>query len=371
MSRRCEDGHAIADLVRSAPRRLMMILAAMLIVTAIWLPAQAVVDAPRLRHPRTAPACTTPGCTTPGAVSEGMISSPHQLGPGASSAVGPSMPSAAEPSASTLGAPASRRPRRRACPSDCRRRPRGPLRRDRRDPAASMSRACSSPSRPAATPGSGVPAAAIPRLRQDLPCRDSRPPVRRRAAAGVTISTGLQPSSLRQQLLPFTNNPDDLFAPPKADRPWKYVVLHHSATATGSYGAIDQEHRKRLGWEGCGYHFVIGNGTGSPDGQIEVAQRWSDQKHGIHCRNGKNPDVSEYGIGICLVGNLDDTPPTPARSPPRKRSWPFSGPATRFPPTTSAPTRNSPAPPPPAPASTFPPRPCSVRAQIWLHVESA
>ena len=66
-----------------------------------------------------------------------------------------------------------------------------------------------------------------------------------------------------------------------------------------------------LGWEGCGYHFVIGNGTDSPDGKIEVAQRWSNQKNGVHCRNGKNPDVNEYGIGICLVGDLDDSPPTP------------------------------------------------------------
>ena len=56
---------------------------------------------------------------------------------------------------------------------------------------------------------------------------------------------------------------------------------------------------------------MIGNGTGSPDGQIEVAQRWTNQKHGVHCRNGKNPDVNEYGIGICLVGDLDKAPPTP------------------------------------------------------------
>jgi hypothetical protein len=152
------------------------------------------------------------------------------------------------------------------------------------------------------TQGQGTPGVSVPRLQS---------PKASQIGSRRPISTGLQPSSLRQQLLPFTNDPDDLFAPPKADRPWKYVVLHHSATATGSYGEIDQEHRKRLGWDGCGYHFVIGNGTGSPDGQIEVSRRWSEQKHGIHCRNGKNPDVSEYGIGICLVGNLDDTPPTP------------------------------------------------------------
>ncbi len=117
--------------------------------------------------------------------------------------------------------------------------------------------------------------------------------------------------SLRERLSPYTNNPDDLFAPPKADRPWKYVVLHHSASATGNYESIDREHRKRLGWDGCGYHFVIGNGTSSPDGQIEVARRWSEQKHGIHCHDGKNPDVSEYGIGICLIGDLEKNPPTP------------------------------------------------------------
>jgi hypothetical protein len=116
--------------------------------------------------------------------------------------------------------------------------------------------------------------------------------------------------ALRERVRPYVNDPDDLFLPPKADRPWKYVVLHHSAKETGSYDEIDHEHRKVLGWEGCGYHFVIGNGTGSPDGQIEVASRWSNQKHGVHCRDGKTSDVNEYGIGICLVGNLDKTAPT-------------------------------------------------------------
>lgn len=121
----------------------------------------------------------------------------------------------------------------------------------------------------------------------------------------------LRRASLRDELRPYVGDPDDLFLPPKADRPWRYVVLHHSASPTGCYDQIDREHRKVLGWEGCGYHFVIGNGTDTPDGKIEVAQRWSNQKNGVHCRNGKNPDVNEYGIGICLVGDLDDSPPTP------------------------------------------------------------
>jgi N-acetyl-anhydromuramyl-L-alanine amidase AmpD len=118
-------------------------------------------------------------------------------------------------------------------------------------------------------------------------------------------------ASLRERLRPFVNDPEDLFTPPKADRPWKYIVLHHSAHATGGYDEIDREHRKVLGWDGCGYHFVIGNGTGSPDGQVEVAQRWSSQKHGVHCRDAKSSEVNEYGIGICLVGDLDNAAPTP------------------------------------------------------------
>ena len=88
-------------------------------------------------------------------------------------------------------------------------------------------------------------------------------------------------------------------------------MLHHSASTAGNYDEIDREHRKLLGFDGCGYHFVIGNGTGSGDGQIEVAQRWTNQKQGVHCRNARSHDVDEYGIGICLVGDLDQQPPTP------------------------------------------------------------
>ncbi len=118
-------------------------------------------------------------------------------------------------------------------------------------------------------------------------------------------------ASLRDLLRPFVVEPGDLFQPPKADRPWKYVVVHHSAHAEGGLDQIDREHRQVLGWEGCGYHFVIGNGKGSPDGQIEIAQRWLDQKQGAHCRDGKFTDLNEYGIGICLIGDFDESEPTP------------------------------------------------------------
>ena len=92
---------------------------------------------------------------------------------------------------------------------------------------------------------------------------------------------------------------------------WQCLVIHHSASDIGGAERFDQWHRAR-GWDELGYHFVIGNGTDTADGQVEVGPRWMEQKHGAHC---KTPDgyYNQHGIGICLVGNLDNYPPTPAQ----------------------------------------------------------
>ncbi|MBI4719047.1 MAG: N-acetylmuramoyl-L-alanine amidase [Planctomycetes bacterium] len=90
---------------------------------------------------------------------------------------------------------------------------------------------------------------------------------------------------------------------------WTTVVIHHSATPTGSARAFDRFHRGK-GWDELGYHFVIGNGTGSPDGAIEVGPRWHKQKHGAHCKTPSNY-YNEHGVGICLVGDFTKSRPTP------------------------------------------------------------
>lgn len=118
-------------------------------------------------------------------------------------------------------------------------------------------------------------------------------------------------TALRTQVQQMADDPIDLVQPPKADRPWRYVVLHHSARPAGGYAQIDRDHRELGGMDGCGYHFVIGNGTGSRDGVIEVTRRWSEQRPGAHCRDAAHPAVNDDGIGICLVGDLDAGPPTP------------------------------------------------------------
>ena len=92
---------------------------------------------------------------------------------------------------------------------------------------------------------------------------------------------------------------------------WRWIVIHHSATPTGSAAIFDREHKSK-GWDELGYHFVVGNGTFTHDGQIEVGPRWPKQKWGAHA---KTPDeqFNNYGIGICLVGNFDLDRPSPAQ----------------------------------------------------------
>lgn len=92
-------------------------------------------------------------------------------------------------------------------------------------------------------------------------------------------------------------------------RPWRYIVIHHSATDTGGAAEFHKQHLKQ-GWDELGYHFVIGNGTDTRNGAVEVGPRWTKQKHGAHAKTPDNR-FNEYGIGICLVGNFDNGTPSP------------------------------------------------------------
>jgi len=75
---------------------------------------------------------------------------------------------------------------------------------------------------------------------------------------------------------------------------WRYITLHHSATLEGNAVCFDRNHRdRRIG--GLFYHFVIGNGTLSGDGEIEVGWRWRKQEE-------VNRPVD---IQVCLVGNFN------------------------------------------------------------------
>jgi LysM repeat protein len=75
---------------------------------------------------------------------------------------------------------------------------------------------------------------------------------------------------------------------------WRYITVHHSATLEGNAECFDRNHRgRRMG--GLFYHFVIGNGTLSGDGEIEVGWRWRKQEEASRPTD----------IQICLVGNFN------------------------------------------------------------------
>lgn len=96
---------------------------------------------------------------------------------------------------------------------------------------------------------------------------------------------------------------------------WQYIVIHHSATESGSVETIHAEHLNRRDaegnpWLGIGYHFVIGNGQGMPDGTVRATFRWNEQIHGAH---SGSEVFNARGIGICLIGNFEDTHPSKAQ----------------------------------------------------------
>lgn len=96
-------------------------------------------------------------------------------------------------------------------------------------------------------------------------------------------------------------------------RRWDYIVIHHSASRLGGAARFHRLHTQDRGWDEMGYHFVIGNGTDTGDGQVETGTRWHKQKHGAHCKTADNR-YNDHGIGICLVGDFENGgTPTPAQ----------------------------------------------------------
>lgn len=88
---------------------------------------------------------------------------------------------------------------------------------------------------------------------------------------------------------------------------WRRIVVHHSAIKYGNAAKYDSAHRRRGMQNGLAYHFVIGNGIDSGDGEIEVGPRWKKQLLGGHVKSYK---LNLTAIGICLVGNFEETHPS-------------------------------------------------------------
>jgi len=95
-----------------------------------------------------------------------------------------------------------------------------------------------------------------------------------------------------------------------ANRRWTSIVIHHSATQEGGAQSFGRQHVKK--WQnGLGYDFVIGNGTETRDGEVEVGSRWLRQDDGIDGAHAGDEEYNKHGIGICLVGDFDKAQPSP------------------------------------------------------------
>ena len=74
---------------------------------------------------------------------------------------------------------------------------------------------------------------------------------------------------------------DALFAvnPTPTSQRWTTIVVRYSGSDRGSAATLGDLHR-RAGLGDLAYHFVVGNGQGTPDGQIEIGPRWDQQRPG-------------------------------------------------------------------------------------------
>jgi hypothetical protein len=97
----------------------------------------------------------------------------------------------------------------------------------------------------------------------------------------------------------------DTQVPVRAGR-WKYIYVHHSGSATGSAATLADAAGPGTALPD---HFVIGNGEGADDGEIQVGQRWNGQQPA-----GRTTGLDQLDpdcVSICMVGDFDRSPPTP------------------------------------------------------------
>jgi len=91
-------------------------------------------------------------------------------------------------------------------------------------------------------------------------------------------------------------NPEDI----------QYIVIHHSATLNGNVAIFRDYHINHNGWADIGYHYVICNGNGGPDGEVQEGRN-------ILFAGAHAPGRNNDSVGICLVGDFIKGRPTNAQ----------------------------------------------------------
>ena len=168
---------------------------------------------------------------------------------------------------------------------------------------------------PAATPQSKAPSAVAPGERAQVVIEKS----------GVEEDQGLEPAPSpppKRGFWPWSRSSgnyryltrsviESIRRAPVKRRRWQFIVVHNSGTRQGNARVFDYYHRHvRRMQNGLAYHFVIGNGTSTGNGQVEVGDRWRRQINGGHVHSDYLNNIS---LGICLVGDFNRDQPTRAQ----------------------------------------------------------
>lgn len=89
------------------------------------------------------------------------------------------------------------------------------------------------------------------------------------------------------------------------------LIIHHTACGHGTVEEIRSTHRAK-GWADIGYHAVIGNGDGLPDGHIATGRPEEVQGAGVKLNN-------RYMLQVVLVGNFEKGHPEHSGPPTRRQ----------------------------------------------------
>jgi len=179
----------------------------------------------------------------------------------------------------------------------------------RKPPSPTLQESPTEPSKP-------VPAAPTRKELPPEPGAKSAPPKEEAPLliekSGFDSKAGMQPPAFfgwfsRWKYLPKSLREQIDRAPVQKSR-WRYLVVHNSGTRQGNAKAFDFYHTNvRKMPNGLAYQFVIGNGTSSGDGEIEVGSRWRKQINGGHVHSDY---LNNIALGICLVGDFNQGKPT-------------------------------------------------------------
>lgn len=83
----------------------------------------------------------------------------------------------------------------------------------------------------------------------------------------------------------------------------EYIIIHHFGFPKATFSSIKAKHVDELKWADIGYHYVIGNGNGIPDGEVirgRPIEMGACQSRGFNSK----------AIGVLLVGNFDISYPS-------------------------------------------------------------